>query len=160
MCANHTGWLRAPKSGPETGPRLTLGRREAPSRGKVRRGPALPGQIIQDQDSNLSAVFIIANPHDLRTRPFIREGPQKGGHSTSAGPAWSLDLWFWCGPVSGLPLQAMTTAFTSASNSGAPSVLPWAVSTTRSGCGIMPRTRRFSDSTPAISATDPLGLLP
>jgi hypothetical protein len=55
--------------------------------------------------------------------------------------------------------QAATTAFTSESNKGAPSVLPWARSTTRSGCGIMPRTRRFSDSTPAISATEPLGLL-
>ena len=41
-----------------------------------------------------------------------------------------------------------------------PSVPPMMSSIRFSGCGIMPRTRRFSDKMPAISLIDPLGLAP
>jgi hypothetical protein len=64
--ANRVGWLRVPNRPLETGPRLTLGRRKAPSRGE---GQARPGGAGPNQ-SFWSAERVIADQHDLRTWGF------------------------------------------------------------------------------------------
>ena len=58
-------------------------------------------------------------------------------------------------PASNRPVYAATVESISPWNSRAPSDPPCAASAARSGCGIIPSTRRFSDSTPAMSATEP-----